>query len=288
MMGRSGLIASAIFHLLVAALIYFGLPSLFAPTPPEPTVIAIKVATIAPETHATKPALTPPKPTPKPQQVAEAEPPKPDPPKPEPPKPEPPKPEPPQVAALPDPPAPVPELKPEPPKPEPPKPEPEPAKVEPPAKPADKPKPKAKPRDDDAEFSSFLNDISKRTAPKAPAPAPAASAAAQPLAPLGSQLTASERDLVIQQLEACWNVPSGARNARDLKPSFMVDMNADGTVRQVKLLNSEQLSDPFFQAAADSARRALLNPRCQPLKLPPDKYDDWKKFTIIFDPKDIT
>ena len=65
-------------------------------------------------------------------------------------------------------------------------------------------------------------------------------------------------------------------------------MNQDGTVRSAELLNSDRMSDPFFQAAAESARRALLNPRCQPLKLPPEKYDQWQTFTITFDPKDVT
>jgi hypothetical protein len=31
-----------------------------------------------------------------------------------------------------------------------------------------------------------------------------------------------------------------------------------------------------------------LNPACQPLKLPPEKYNQWQTFTITFDPKDIS
>ena len=86
----------------------------------------------------------------------------------------------------------------------------------------------------------------------------------------------------------CWNVPAGARDAENLRPEFRVMMNRDGTVRSTQLLNPERLNDPYFQAAADSANRALLNPRCQPLKLPPQKFDQWQTFTITFDPKDIT
>jgi hypothetical protein len=108
------------------------------------------------------------------------------------------------------------------------------------------------------------------------------------VAPLAAQLSTSEIDLVKQQIEACWNVPAGARDAENLRPEFRVMMNPDGTVRAAQLLNPERLKDPFFQAAADSANRALLNPRCQPLKLPPQKYDQWQTFTITFDPKDIT
>jgi len=33
--------------------------------------------------------------------------------------------------------------------------------------------------------------------------------------------------------------------------------------------------------------RALKNPRCSPLKLPPDKFDEWKHFVMIFNAKDM-
>ena len=111
----------------------------------------------------------------------------------------------------------------------------------------------------------------------------------QPIAPLGSQLSVSVMDLVRQQIEQCWHLQTaGAPNPGSLMPEFRVDMNPDGTVRSATLMNPERLSDPFFQAAADSARRALFNPRCQPLKLPPQKYDQWQTFTITFDPKDLS
>ena len=52
-------------------------------------------------------------------------------------------------------------------------------------------------------------------------------------------------------------------------------------------VNTDRYGNSFFRAAADSARRALLNPRCSPLKLPLDKYAQWQIFTITFDPKDV-
>jgi hypothetical protein len=324
---RVGLILSAVLHLILVLVIVFGLPSFFEPKPVEDTPIAVELVNLAPETRATQLTQTPPKPKAKPEEVAQATPPKPEPPKPEPPKPEPPKPAPapvpkppepkpeppkpeppkpePPKPAPPPPPEPKPEPKPEPPKPEPPKPEPpkpEPPKPEPPkpeaAKPAPKPDPKPQPKkkEDDAAFDALLRNLSKK--PSAPAPdqpaqqkqvaAAAPRASAQPIAPLGAQLTTSEMDLIKQQITECWNVPAGARDAQDLRPQFRVYMNQDGTVRSAQLLNPERTSDPFFQAAADSARRALFNPRCSPLKLPPDKYNMWQTFTITFDPKDIT
>jgi len=46
-------------------------------------------------------------------------------------------------------------------------------------------------------------------------------------------------------------------------------------------------SDPAFRAAAMAATRALRNPQCSPLELPPDKYQEWQTMTIHFDPKEM-
>ena len=47
------------------------------------------------------------------------------------------------------------------------------------------------------------------------------------------------------------------------------------------------MNDPFFRAAAESARRAFFHPLCTPLRLPPEKYESWKTFEIALSPKDI-
>ena len=114
-----------------------------------------------------------------------------------------------------------------------------------------------------------------------------AKASSQPIAPLGPQLTTSEKDLVIQQIEQCWNPSAGAREAHDLIVEIHVDMNRDGTVRQAQIMSTSRMDDPFYKAAAESALRAVLNPRCQPLKLPPDKFDQWQTMSLSFDPKDL-
>jgi outer membrane biosynthesis protein TonB len=244
-----------------------GLPHFFARDVIEDQPIAVQLVNIAPETHATQVNPTPPVPQEKPE-VAQNQPP------PQPPKPEPPPPPPPPA---PPPPTPPPEPKPEAPKPEPP----------PPPPPAPKPpQPQTKPSD--SSFDQLLKNLAnKQPQPQQQPPGPPQKSS-QPIASLASQLTTSELDVVKAQIEACWNVPAGARDAANLTPEFRVMMNADGTVRSAALLNPERLNEPFFQAAADSANRALLNPRCQPLKLPLDKYDQWQTFTITFDPKDMT
>jgi hypothetical protein len=98
----------------------------------------------------------------------------------------------------------------------------------------------------------------------------------------------SELDLIRQQISQCWNIDPGSKDMQRQRPEFRVYMNEDGTIRSATLLNADQMSDPIFRSAAESAQRALRNPRCQPLKLPPQKYDQWQTFTITFDPKDFT
>jgi len=98
-----------------------------------------------------------------------------------------------------------------------------------------------------------------------------------------AQLITDEIDLVKLQIEGCWKLPAATDTSVDFRPEFRVGMNRDGTVRSVDLLNQEQLNDQNFSAAANSAKEALLDPRCQPLKFPAEKYERWQTFTITFD-----
>jgi hypothetical protein len=62
----------------------------------------------------------------------------------------------------------------------------------------------------------------------------------------------------------------------------------DGNVRQATIVDrGRAASDPFYRAAAESARRAFFNPLCRPLRLPPEKYAIWKDMVVDFSPKDI-
>jgi hypothetical protein len=113
-----------------------------------------------------------------------------------------------------------------------------------------------------------------------------AAPSSQPKAPLGSQLSASEMDMVREQIARCWNVPAGARDAKDLVVEIRVQVGEDGTVRTAQIVDSGRMGDPLYRAAAESARRAFFNPQCTPLKLPPDKYATWKDMVVDFNPKD--
>jgi outer membrane biosynthesis protein TonB len=288
------------------------LPTLFHPPPVEEMPIAVQLVNLAPETRATHPNPNP-RSEAKPEPPAEAPVAKPEP-KPEPPQPAPP---PPSAAAPPAPPEPPPrpvEEKPEAAPPPPPPPKPAEAKPQPPPPPPDKlltARPKEKPQPpqptpkteakveqkkyDPSQFANLLKNLAtQQTAPSPDAPpqrrqtATAAAPSSQPRAPLGSQLSASELDMVREQIARCWNVPAGARDAKDLVVVIRVVVNPDGTVQKATIVDQARAaSDPFFRAAAESARRAFFNPQCRPLHLPPEKYAIWKDLVVDFSPKDI-
>jgi len=312
---RRGVLFSSILHALVLGMAYFHLWELIFPPPPlEETPIVVELVNIAPETRAARATQTPPKPQAKPEeenaenQPAPKQPPKPTPPPPAPPpsaapppapaptpqvaqaQPEPPKPEtkvdqPPP----PPPPAPAPTPKPPPP-PEPPKPTPPPP---PPPKPVPPPDPNKKKQDEQA-FDALLKNLSKRSEtqkteapPKPAAPQQQAKASSMPVAPLGPQLTTSEIDVVKAQIEQCWNPPAGAKEAHDLVVEIEATVAEDGRVVTAQITSTARMGDPFYRAAADSALRAVLNPQCLPLKLPPEKYEQWKTLDLTFNPKDL-
>ena len=101
-------------------------------------------------------------------------------------------------------------------------------------------------------------------------------------------LAISEIDLLRQQIRECWSLPAGAKDAENLSIEIRMAMNPDATVREARILDQGRLQrDPFYRAAAESALRAVLNPRCNPLKLPLEKYNQWRNMILIFDPRDM-
>lgn len=301
-----GVALSVVLHLMLGSVFILGLPRLFEPPTPEEMPIAVELVTMAPETRATHPNPNPPRPNVKPEVPAVDAPlakPSPEPPvfAPVPP---------PSAELLPStepakavepkapPPLPLvkpPEAKPEPPRPvekaEAPRPK---EKPEPPQQMAkNEPKPEQK-KYDPGQFDNLLKNLAAQSAIPSPDAPPqrsriaSARPSSQPRAPLGSQITASEVDLVREQIARCWNVPAGARDARDLVVEIRVSVEADGNVRQATIVDQARLAgDPFFRAAAESARRAFFNPLCRPLHLPPEKYAIWKDLVVDFSPKDI-
>ncbi|MBK8907378.1 MAG: cell envelope integrity protein TolA [Rhodospirillales bacterium] len=100
-------------------------------------------------------------------------------------------------------------------------------------------------------------------------------------------ISISDIDGVRRQIERCWNVPAGARDAEGLVVRIRVEMNPDGTPRTASIVDDGGRSDGSYRTAAESALRAVLNPRCHPFRLPPEKYGQWKSMTLVFNPKEM-
>ena len=156
-----------------------------------------------------------------------------------------------------------------------------------------KPEPpkKEKPRD----FSSVLKNLAlEDKKPLPPVPQPdlkldeKTGASDGQNVPLGEKLTMSEEDALRVQLQKCWNVPFGAKDAENLVVDIFMVINQDRTLQDARVVDMARYnSDTFFRAAADSALRAVRNPLCSPFEVPPDKYETWKTVTVTFDPKNM-
>ena len=105
---------------------------------------------------------------------------------------------------------------------------------------------------------------------------------------LGINLSISEIDAIRRHFEKCWNIPSGAREAGNLATEIKARFNKEGNVLNARVLDINRMKrDVYFRTAAESALRAVLNPRCKNAPLPIDKYDKWKNITLNFDPKSV-
>ena len=139
------------------------------------------------------------------------------------------------------------------------------------------------------DFSSVLKNLADSKDKPASKAVEESSAANQGQnAPLGEKMTMSEEDALRAQLEKCWNVPFGAKDAENMSVEIFMVINRNRTLREARIVNMPRYhSDSFFRAAADSALRAVNSSLCSPFDVPPDKYDVWKTVTVTFNPKDM-
>jgi outer membrane biosynthesis protein TonB len=294
---RVPLVISFGFHIAIFVFALYGLPSPSQSIVMEHRVIDVEIVS-ATETPEPTPV---PKPAPPTKKTVKAPPPKP---------PAPPK----QVAALPPAPGPVPAPPPEPePQLKPVEAKPEPTPPEPKAKPKPKlappkvaPRPKPRPRQDFA--SMMLKTVQKLK--DAPPPAkpqekeksfdekmvalmnrkyvPALERAQQ--APLGEKLTISEIDAIKRQIERCWLVPAaiGAKGVQEMSVQVRLKLNPDGTLRESRIVDRFRMeTNATYKAVAESALRAIRNPRCSRFNLPLQKHDVWKDMILRFNPGEM-
>ena len=177
------------------------------------------------------------------------------------------------------------------PKPEPKKPEVKQADSKPKPKPkqADagkkKPKPASKRDFNTDRIAALLNKI-----PDAAEPAPVLPEDETPKEVKGQSngtevtMSVNEIDALRARIAQCWNPPPGGLGADDIIVKLRLRLNEDGTLVGYPTI-ANRGSSPFFQAAADSAVRAVY--QCQPYALPSEKYALWRDMILNFDPSDM-
>ncbi len=293
-----GSFLSVLLHVCIFALAVLGLPRLFDPEPVEMGAVAIEIASLS-ELEATGPPARPEPvaPVAKPPPAAKAAPPQAPslPPSPALTIPEP-RPVPPEAAPAPAA-VPKPRAKPAPPEPDP----------APPPKPQTKPSPKAvkkvaakkppRPRARPPDrMGTILKNLDRIAAP-VPKPAPdeekAVAAATPSLQERFQQRRRGDETVIIaelrHQLEPCWSVPAGGKDVAGITVPIRIRLQPDGSLagRPVVENAARLASDQVYRAVAESALRALRDPRCVPFNLPYGQYNIWKDVVFSFDPKEM-
>ena len=106
---------------------------------------------------------------------------------------------------------------------------------------------------------------------------------------IGDTLTATQIDLVRETIRPCWHFPAGLKDADQLVVDIQMELNEDGYVKSASIVDKARMThDTGFRTAAESALRAVLDPACNPLPLPKEKYKEWRNLELSFNPKDWT
>jgi hypothetical protein len=94
-------------------------------------------------------------------------------------------------------------------------------------------------------------------------------------------MSVNELDALRARIADCWTPPPGGLGADVIVVKLRLKLNKDGTLEGYPTVTNRG-SSPFFQAAADSAVRAVY--QCQPYALPAAKYALWRDMILNFDP----
>jgi len=100
------------------------------------------------------------------------------------------------------------------------------------------------------------------------------------------EISISERDLVLQQLNSCFNPRAGTIIEGDefLKIRAEIDRQANVKTNTVQIIDTNiSQKNPYYVAITESAKAIFYNPLCAKLKLPLNKYEEWKNLTINVD-----
>jgi len=151
----------------------------------------------------------------------------------------------------------------------------------------------------DAKLPKQIEDTNKKnqndTPPPTPKLRPKPRPSEPPSTPTGVQsskgqnasrealLTASEAELFRTAVASCWAIDVSSPEAY-VVITLSLQLNIDGKVINIRMLNSSGGSDVSVDKAFQSARRAILRCQGEGYPLPKSKYERWKFIEITFDP----
>ncbi|MDB5656180.1 MAG: Cell division and transport-associated protein TolA [Tardiphaga sp.] len=87
-----------------------------------------------------------------------------------------------------------------------------------------------------------------------------------------------------EQVTRCWKKPYGGLDARLAQAEFSIKLKPDGTLESMPTTRGAA-NTPFERVFQESGARAII--ACQPYKLPPAFFEEWKFFYPVFDSKDL-
>lgn len=97
-----------------------------------------------------------------------------------------------------------------------------------------------------------------------------------------AKLSGADRGAIGDRIRECWTRDAGARDADKMSAVLQVMTDGTGTVRDVKIVQPGQ--GPGGIAFAERARRAALDPQCNPIPLPKSLLGQTHTFEINFKP----
>ncbi|MFQ6553879.1 hypothetical protein AAD018_016185 [Aestuariibius insulae] len=105
-------------------------------------------------------------------------------------------------------------------------------------------------------------------------------------APSGAPLTSGELEGFRVAISDCWSLPIGT-DAQRTTVAVTFDLTQSGQVSNIEMASSNGPNDAATRAAFEAARVAIL--RCEKggYDLPVEKYDQWSRVQIEFDPNQM-
>jgi hypothetical protein len=106
-------------------------------------------------------------------------------------------------------------------------------------------------------------------------------------APTGLDLfSAGERAAIGERIGECWRVDQGMLGLSEMRVSLRAIVDRAGVIRNVEAGPGGAPSEPRARALYEQARRALRDPACSPLPVPPGRLQaDSNIFDFNFNPR---